>query len=217
MQLFQHLKRLKPLIWFRSKHTLPELPYDYCALEPIICKEIMELHHLKHHAGYVDRLNSAEEELKEALASSDTSKIISLGKAIRFNGGGHINHSLFWENLTPKCTAPSKALESAVKHAFYSMEDFRQQMEASALGIYGSGWVWLGWQKESKSLKIASSINQDPLEATTGLIPILGIDVWEHAYYIQYKNDRAKYFEALWKIINWQVVSQRYEKLRCVV
>ncbi|XP_055532708.1 superoxide dismutase [Mn], mitochondrial-like isoform X4 [Wyeomyia smithii] len=203
--------------WIRSKHALPELPYEYAALQPTICEEIMQLHHQKHHKSYVDNLNSAEEQLKEAISKNDTSRIISLGKVIRFNGGGHINHSLFWENLTPKCTAPSKALENVVKHTFYNMDDFKKLMKESALGINGSGWVWLGWHKDTKTLKISNCENQDPLEATTGLIPILGIDVWEHAYYIQYKNDRAKYFDALWEIINWKEVSKRYEKERCVV
>ncbi|EDS40380.1 superoxide dismutase, mitochondrial [Culex quinquefasciatus] len=201
----------------RTKHTLPELPYEYAALEPTICREIMELHHQKHHAGYVNNLNAAEEQLTEALASNRVTDVIRLSPALKFNGGGHLNHSLFWENLTPLCTAPSKALEASLKHNFYSMEDFKALVRGAALNVQGSGWVWLGWDKDRKLLRIAACANQDPLEATTGLMPLLGIDVWEHAYYLQYKNDRAQYFDALWEIINWKEVSKRYEKLRCSV
>ncbi|XP_062554788.1 superoxide dismutase [Mn], mitochondrial-like [Armigeres subalbatus] len=201
----------------RLNHTLPELPYEYSALEPTICREIMELHHQKHHAGYVEAYNTAEEQLREALVSCRPSEVIQLGSVLRFNGGGHINHSLFWENLSPHCTAPSKALESGLKQNFYSKEDFKQLMRDSALAVQGSGWVWLGWHKPTKMMKVTVCSNQDPLEATTGLMPLLGIDVWEHAYYIQYKNDRAKYFDALWEIINWKEVSKRYEKLRCMI
>ncbi|XP_058836900.1 superoxide dismutase [Mn], mitochondrial-like [Topomyia yanbarensis] len=201
----------------RDKHSLPELPYDYAALEPTLSREVMELHHQKHHAGYVNALNSAEDELTEALASTDISKVVQLGKTIRFNGGGHINHSLFWENLTPHCTIPSKALAAALKSNFYSTEDFKSIMKETALEIQGSGWTWLGWHKPTKSLKIVACVNQDSLEATTGLIPVLGIDVWEHAYYIQYRNDRAMYFDALWEIIDWKVASKRYEKERCAI
>ncbi|XP_019525851.3 superoxide dismutase [Mn], mitochondrial [Aedes albopictus] len=214
------LKRVNPsrlVLQIRSKHTLPELPYDYSALEPTICREIMELHHQKHHAGYVEAFNSAEEQLREALVNCNPNKVIQLGKILRFNGGGHINHSLFWENLSPHCTAPSKALESGLKQNFYSKEDFKQLMRDTALSVQGSGWIWLGWHKPSKTMKIAACCNQDPLEATTGLLPLLGIDLWEHAYYIQYKNDRAKYFDALWEIIDWKMVSKRYEKLRCLI
>lgn len=128
----------------------------------------MELHHQKHHAGYVDALNGAEEQLKDALANGNTSKVIQLGRTLRFNGGGHINHSLFWENLSPNCSAPSKALESGLKQNFYSKDDFKKMMREAALTVQGSGWVWLGWNKLSKTMKVVACGNQDPLEATTG-------------------------------------------------
>ncbi|XP_058465283.1 superoxide dismutase [Mn], mitochondrial-like [Malaya genurostris] len=217
---------LKPKTWRvtnnsrkprRSVHTLPQLAYDYTALEPTLCREVLVLHHQVHHGEHVTSLNKAESELKEAIASNDVSKVVQLGKVIRFHGGGHINHSLFWENLTPHCTTPSKAFAAALKHNFHSADNFKSLMMETALGILGPGWVWLGWHKPTKTLKIVACDNQDSVEATAGLIPVLGIDVWEHAYYIQYKNDRAKYFTALWDIINWKVVSKRYEKERCAI
>lgn len=194
-----------------QKHTLPELGYDYAALEPIICREIMELHHSKHHQAYVTNFNAAEEQLQDAIAKNDTSKIISLGNAIRFNGGGHINHSIFWQNLTAKTTTPSKALTAAIEARFGNMENFKKEMTAATVAVQGSGWGWLGYNKKTGMVDIAALPNQDPLEASTGMVPLFGIDVWEHAYYIQYKNVRPTYVQAIWDIANWEDVSKRFE------
>lgn len=194
----------------RSKHTLPQLPYDYAALEPIICREIMELHHTKHHQTYVNNLNAAEEQLAEAVAKKDPSKIIALGGALKFNGGGHINHTIFWQNLTPNRTDPSAELKEAINQSFGSFENFKKELTTLTVAIQGSGWGWLGYNKKSKRLQLAACANQDPLEATTGLVPLFGIDVWEHAYYLQYKNVRPSYVEAIYEIANWKDISDRF-------
>lgn len=194
-----------------QKHTLPELGYDYAALEPIICREIMELHHSKHHQAYVTNFNAAEEQLQDAVAKNDTSKIISLGNAIKFNGGGHINHSIFWQNLSAKTTTPSKALSTALEARFGNMENFKKELSTATVAVQGSGWGWLGYNKKTGMVDIAACPNQDPLEATSGMVPLFGIDVWEHAYYIQYKNVRPTYVQAIFDIINWDDVSKRFE------
>ncbi|KAJ9600046.1 hypothetical protein L9F63_009663 [Diploptera punctata] len=199
----------------RQKHTLPDLPYDYNALEPIISTEIMQLHHSKHHATYVNNLNVAEEKLKEAQAKNCVSTIISLQPAVKFNGGGHINHTIFWQNLSPTGGCPSKELEETIKRDFGSLENMKAQLSALSVGVQGSGWGWLGYNKQTKRLQLAACANQDPLEATTGLVPLFGIDVWEHAYYLQYKNVRPDYVKAIFDIVNWKDVSDRFAKASC--
>ncbi|KAJ8913013.1 hypothetical protein NQ315_002891 [Exocentrus adspersus] len=194
----------------RSKHTLPELPYDYAALEPIISRDIMNLHHCKHHQTYVTNLNAAEEKLKAAVEKGDVSGAITLAPAIKFNGGGHLNHSIFWQNLSPNSSEPSTELCKAIEKSFGGIDNLKKQLAAQTIAIQGSGWGWLGLDKSSGSLKIATCANQDPLQATTGLIPLLGIDVWEHAYYLQYKNVRADYVNAIFDIVNWKDVSARF-------
>uniref|UniRef100_T1D4N8 Superoxide dismutase n=1 Tax=Psorophora albipes TaxID=869069 RepID=T1D4N8_9DIPT len=193
----------------RSKHTLPNLPYDHAALEPVISRDIMLLHHSKHHNAYVTNLNVAEEQLKEAVHKNDVSKIISLGGAIKFNGGGHLNHTIFWQNLSPETTEPSAELKAALERDFHGLEHFKKEMKAAAIAVQGSGWAWLGYNKKTKALQVAACANQDPLEGTTGLVPLLGFDVWEHAYYLQYKNMRPDYIDALWDVVNWKDVSER--------
>ncbi|XP_066992426.1 superoxide dismutase [Mn], mitochondrial isoform X2 [Anabrus simplex] len=198
-----------------QKHTLPDLPYDYNALEPIISSEIMKLHHSKHHAAYVTNLNVAEEKFAEAKAKNDVSAMISLGPALKFNGGGHINHTIFWQNLSPCGGSPDPALEEAIKCDFGSLENMKAQLTALSVGVQGSGWGWLGYNKQTKRLQLAACANQDPLEATTGLIPLFGIDVWEHAYYLQYKNVRPDYVKAIFDVANWKDISERYAKVKC--
>ncbi|XP_059057620.1 superoxide dismutase [Mn], mitochondrial [Achroia grisella] len=195
----------------RQKHTLPQLPYEYNALEPVISREIMSLHHSKHHATYVNNLNAAEEKLAQAQAKGDIQTVISLAPALKFNGGGHINHTIFWQNLSANGGQPSDALLKAVEKDFGSLENLKNQLATSSVGVQGSGWGWLGYNKQSKKLEIATCQNQDPLQATTGLIPLFGIDVWEHAYYLQYKNVRADYVKAIFDVANWQDISSRYE------
>lgn len=195
--------------------TLPELPYSYDALEPIISKEIMTLHHDKHHRAYVDNLNKALMQLEEAEKKQDISESIALQSAIKFNGGGHINHSIFWTNLAPKNQGggnPANGLlAGAIAKEFGSLEKLIESLSAKAVAIQGSGWAWLGYNKKNGRLELATCENQDPL-ITKGLVPLLGIDVWEHAYYPQYKNVRAKYVESIWQVVNWKNVEERYTK-----
>nr|ABR08302.1 putative mitochondrial Mn superoxide dismutase [Galleria mellonella] len=195
----------------RQKHTLPQLPYEYNALEPVISREIMSLHHSKHHATYVNNLNAAEEKLAQAQAKGDIQTVISLAPALKFNGGGHINHTIFWQILSANGGQPSGALLKAIEQDFGSLENMKNQLAASSVAVQGSGWGWLGYNKQLKKLQIATCQNQDPLQATTGLIPLFGIDVWEHAYYLQYKNVRADYVKAIFDVANWQDISSRYE------
>lgn len=199
---------------FSSTYTLPDLPYDYNALEPVISAEIMQLHHAKHHQAYVTGYNKALESYEEALHKGDTEKQIALHAALRFNGGGHINHSIFWNNLAPPTVGggepPSGLLATAIDEEFGSLDGFVKKFSAAGAGVQGSGWVWLGLNKEQKRLVIQTTANQDPL-VTTGLIPLLGIDVWEHAYYLQYKNVRPDYLKNIWKVVNWKDVASRYE------
>ncbi|ORY87437.1 manganese superoxide dismutase [Leucosporidium creatinivorum] len=188
---------------------LPTLNYGLGDLVPAISEEIMTLHYTKHHQAYVTGINKASEDLQSAVAQDDIKKQIALQAAIKFNGGGHINHSLFWENLTP--VAKSKFPESgpladAVKSDFGSLDNLKKSINAAALGIQGSGWAWLAYNPTSKRIEAASTPNQDPL---LGLTPLLGIDLWEHAFYLDYKNVKQAYLDAIWTIIDWKTVESR--------
>lgn len=194
-----------------TKYTLPDLDYDYSALEPHISAEIMELHHKKHHNTYVTKLNEALEKYAEAQSKGDMGTMISLQAAIKFNGGGHLNHSIFWKNLSPNGGgAPSGALAKAIDHKFGSFEKMKEILSTQTTLIQGSGWGWLGYVKASNSLCIHTCSNQDPL-ISLGITPLLGIDVWEHAYYLQYKNVRPDYVKNIWNIINWKDIEARFE------
>lgn len=199
-----------------KKFTLPNLPYEYNALEPVISAEIMQLHHQKHHNAYVTNLNAALEKYEAAEKNEDLETMVSLQPAIRFNGGGHINHSIFWTNLAPKSQgggeAPKGELAAQIEKQWGSLAAFIEKFNAIAGPVQGSGWCWLGYNKEAKNLLIATCANQDPLQGTQGVVPLLGIDVWEHAYYLQYKNVRPDYLKAIWQVVNWANVSSRYEK-----
>nr|AQQ11199.1 mitochondrial manganese superoxide dismutase [Bursaphelenchus mucronatus]AQQ11200.1 mitochondrial manganese superoxide dismutase [Bursaphelenchus mucronatus]AQQ11202.1 mitochondrial manganese superoxide dismutase [Bursaphelenchus mucronatus] len=195
----------------RDKHVLPDLPYDYGALEPVISAEIMQLHHQKHHATYVNNLNQAEEKSHEALAKGDLRTAIALQGALKFNGGGHINHSIFWTNLSKDGGEPTGELLAQIKRDFGSVEKLQERLSAATVAVQGSGWGWLGYNKTDKRLQVATCANQDPLEPTTGLVPLFGIDVWEHAYYLQYKNVRPDYVKSIWKVANWKNVDERYQ------
>jgi len=193
--------------------TLPPLDYDYGALEPAISGEIMQIHHTKHHQAYVTNLNASLEKLYEAEKKKDLTQVIALQQAIKFNGGGHINHSIFWKNLTPIKNGGGHLedgdLHNMIKAQWGNLDNLQTTMNTACAGVQGSGWGWLGYDKVGKKLTIASCANQDPLQATTGLIPILGIDVWEHAYYLQYKNVRPDYLKQIWKVVNWKDCAQR--------
>ncbi|KAI3927137.1 hypothetical protein MKX01_029905 [Papaver californicum] len=199
--------------------SLPDLPYDYSALEPVISGEIMQLHHQKHHQTYVTNYNKSLEQLHEAMEKGDSQTVVKLQSSIKFNGGGHINHSIFWKNLIPVNEGggepPTGALSEAVDANFGSLEGLVQKINAEGAALQGSGWVWLGLDKEMKRLVVQTTGNQasfDPL-VTKGatLVPLLGVDVWEHAYYLQYKNVKPDYLKNIWKVINWKYASEMYE------
>ncbi|KAJ8764177.1 hypothetical protein K2173_005102 [Erythroxylum novogranatense] len=197
--------------------SLPDLPYDYGALEPVISAEIMQLHHQKHHQTYITNYNKALEQLHEALQKGDSSTVVWLQSAIKFNGGGHINHSIFWKNLAPTSEGggepPHGSLGWAIDSNFGSLEKLILKMNAEGAALQGSGWVWLGADKESKKLIVETTANQDPLVTKgSNLVPLLGIDVWEHAYYLQYKNVRPDYLKNIWKVMNWKFAGEVYQK-----
>nr|BAM68573.1 mitochondrial Mn-superoxide dismutase [Equisetum arvense] len=204
---------LFPRFQHRSLQTasLPDLSYDYGELEPYISAEIMKLHHSKHHQAYITNFNKALEQLESA---KDPQVVVSLQSALNFNGGGHINHSIFWNNLAPSKAGggapPSGALASAIEAQFGSLDTLVSKMNAVGTAVQGSGWVWLGLNKELKRLVVEPTANQDPL-VSKGLIPLLGLDVWEHAYYLQYKNVRPDYLKNIWKVVNWKDVAARFE------
>jgi len=203
--------RALSLISRRGKAQLPDLPYEYHALEPFISADIMELHHSKHHATYVNNLNIANEQLTEASETGNITKCIQLANVIKFNGGGHLNHTIFWQNMSPNGGGePEGALADAIRKDFGSFENFKGKMSSATVAVQGSGWGWLGYNKEAERLQIATCANQDPLEATTGLVPIIGIDVWEHAYYLQYKNVRPDYVNQFWNVANWEDAGNRF-------
>ncbi|HJM04385.1 MAG TPA: superoxide dismutase [Candidatus Saccharimonadaceae bacterium] len=194
--------------------TVPKLSYDYHELEPHISAEIMQLHHDKHHQAYVDKLNKALEGHDELadLSIEDLLRSLStvpeeIRKAVRNNGGGHYNHSLFWQVLSPKGGGePAGALATALSEKYGSFQQFVEQFNAAALGLFGSGWVWL-----TPDLEIVASPNQDcPLMDGTAE-PLMGLDVWEHAYYLDYKNKRDDYVAAWWNVVDWAFVASRYK------
>ncbi|KAI5119687.1 hypothetical protein M0805_003574 [Coniferiporia weirii] len=194
----------------RSVHTLPPLPYAYDALEPHISKEIMTLHHTKHHQTYVNGLNTAE----DAYAKTDNTKAkISLQSALKFNGGGHINHSLFWRNLAPASEDGGKLsdgpLKEAIEKDFGTVDKFKHEMNTKTAAIQGSGWGWLGYNPSTKKLEVVTTPNQDPLLSH---VPLIGIDIWEHAFYLQYKNVKPDYLNAIWNVVNFKEAEQRLLK-----
>ena len=193
-------------------YQLPDLPYDFKALEPVISAEIMELHYKKHHQGYVTNLNAALEKYHEAESKNDVSQMVALQSAIKFNGGGHINHSIFWTILAPVSSGmPKGELAKMIERDFGSFDVFKEKFTLTSVGIQGSGWGWLGYHKGLKRLELTTCANQDPL-SMQGLIPIMGLDVWEHAYYLQYKNVRADYAKAVWQIFHWKAIEERFMK-----
>jgi superoxide dismutase, Fe-Mn family len=200
----------------QSNFKLPQLGYAYDALEPFIDAQTMQIHHSKHHQGYVNNLNKAlEGSAAENISLEEIIKNISeYSTAVRNNAGGHYNHSLFWTILTPvKNTQPSERLLQEINQQFGSMDSLKILLNKAALNQFGSGWAWLSADKNNK-LFISSTPNQDnPLMdiAEKQGKPILGIDVWEHAYYLKYQNKRGDYLSAIWNVINWEEVSKRYE------
>ena len=196
-------------------YTLPPLPYAYNALEPHIDARTMEIHHDKHHQAYVNNLNAAIEKAPELANKSLDDLMRSINSvpeavrtAVRNNGGGHWNHSMFWEIMGPKKGGePAGKLADAIKSAFGDFSKFKEQFASAAAGRFGSGWAWL--IKDGGKLSITSTPNQDnPL--MDGKTPILGLDVWEHAYYLKYQNKRPDYVTAWWNVVNWDAVAKRF-------
>lgn len=192
--------------------TLPDLIYTYDALEPYIHRDIMELHHKKHHQAYISNLNAALQKMEESLANNDMRALSEANYAARFNSGGHFNHSLFWMILAPKAQGggnlQSGPLQKLIESKYGTLKNLIELFNAETVAIQGSGWGWLAFDRNTKGLIITTSANQDPLRPNN-LFPLMNIDVWEHAYYLQYKNARAEYLKNIWEIINWQVVEQR--------
>lgn len=200
-------------------YTLPDLPYAYDALEPTIDEETMHLHHDKHHAGYVTKTNKALEnhpELAELSIEDLMKKLDSVPEdiktAVRNNGGGHANHSLFWEILSPNGGGePTGELADAIKETFGDFESFKEKFAAAATGRFGSGWAWL--VVTDGKLEVMNTLNQDS-PYSEGKTPILGLDVWEHAYYLNYQNKRPDYVKSFWNVVNWEEVSKRYKNAK---
>lgn len=192
-----------------ATYTLPDLPYDYAALEPHISATIMQLHHDKHHNTYVTGANTALEKLADARDKGDFSAINQLQKDLAFNLGGHVNHSIFWTNLSPEGGEPAGALATAIDGTFGSLEKFQAHFTAAAAGVQGSGWAILAYDALGGNLLIEQIRNQEDA-IPAGSVPLLMLDVWEHAYYLDYKNVRADYIKAFWNIVNWANVADRY-------
>ncbi|WP_413526877.1 superoxide dismutase [Marinilactibacillus psychrotolerans] len=197
-------------------YTLPELPYAYDALAPHIDEETMRIHHDKHHAAYVNKVNAALEnhpELAQLSINELMQKLDSVPEdiktAVQNNGGGHANHSLFWEILSPNGGGkPSGELSAAIDETFGSFDEFKEKFSATGAGRFGSGWAWL--VVTDGKLEVIDTLNQDsPL--SLGKTPILGLDVWEHAYYLNYQNKRPEYISAFWNVVNWDEVAKRYK------
>ena len=199
--------------------TLPALPYASDTLEPYIDKQTMEIHHGKHHGAYVNNLNKALESapqlagktLEELLANNCAIVPESIRTAVRNNAGGHANHSMFWQIMAPKAGgAPSGKIADAIKSAFGGFDAFKEKFNAAAAGRFGSGWAWLV-KNSSGGLEIISTANQDnPL--MEGKFPVMGLDVWEHAYYLKYQNRRPEYVAAWWSVVNWAEIEKRLSK-----
>lgn len=195
-------------------YTLPELDYDYSALEPHISGKIMELHHSKHHQAYVTGANTALENLAAAREAGDFSKINQLEKDLAFNLGGHTNHTIFWKNLSPDGGgAPEGEIAAAIDDAFGSFENFQKQFTAAATGIQGSGWAVLAYDTISGSLRTFQLYDQQQ-GVPVATVPLFMLDMWEHAFYLDYLNVKADYVKAIWNIINWQDVNERLENAK---
>ena len=197
-----------------SEYTLPDLPYDYAALEPHIAGQIMQLHHDKHHATYVGGANTALEKLAEARETGNLAAVNLHEKNLAFNLGGHVNHSIFWANLSPDGgDKPTGELAAALDENFGSFDAFRAHFEATALGIQGSGWSVLAWDTLGQRPLIFQLFDQQG-NVPVGIVPLVMLDMWEHAFYLQYKNVKADYVKAWWNVVNWADVAARLKKVQ---
>jgi superoxide dismutase, Fe-Mn family len=202
------------------KFELPPLPYDYAALEPHIDTQTMQIHHDKHHAAYVNNLNTALEKYADLQNKSPEDLIRDLNSipedirtAVRNNGGGHVNHTMFWQIMAANAGGePTGEVANAIKSAFGDFNAFKEQFNKAAMGRFGSGWAWLVVDGTG-AVKITSTANQDnPM--MEGQRPVMGVDVWEHAYYLRYQNRRADYLNAWWNVINWNEVNKRFGQMK---
>lgn len=195
-------------------YTLPDLPYDYGALEPAMSGEILELHHDKHHAAYVKGANDTLEQLAEARDKGQLGGLVGLEKTLAFNVSGHVLHSIFWENLSPDGgDRPDGALATALDEHFGSFDAFRSQLTTATQGVQGSGWGVLAWEPLGQRL-LVTQVYDHHGNVATGMTPLLAFDAWEHAYYLQYRNVRPDYVEKLWDLVNWNDVSRRLEEVK---
>lgn len=193
-------------------HELPPLPYDYAALEPHIDEQTMRLHHDKHHNGYVVGLNAAEDKLASARDSGDFAAIAALERAIAFHGCGHINHCIFWNNMSANGGGePSGAMAAQIRTDFGDFGKFQAQFSAASATVEGNGWGVLAWSPQLGKLYTLGMINHQML-GLSGSVPLLMLDVWEHAYYLKYQNQRPGYIKAWWNVVNWKDVDARFEK-----
>ncbi|MFJ5922376.1 superoxide dismutase [Kitasatospora sp. NPDC092948] len=191
-------------------YTLPDLPYDYSALERAMSAEILELHHSKHHQAYVNGANLTLEQLSEARDKEQFGSLVGLQKTLAFNLSGHVLHSLFWQNLSPEGgDRPDGALADAITEHFGTFEAFKQQLTTATVGVQGSGWGILSWEPLGKRL-IVEQVYDHHGNVGQGTVPLLAFDAWEHAYYLQYKNVRPDYVTRLWDVVNWQDVTTRF-------
>lgn len=190
-------------------YQLPELSYDYSALEPHISARIMELHHSKHHQAYVTGANVALEAMEKARSEDNFATLPKLQKDLAFNLGGHVNHSIFWKNLSPSSSAPEGDLAAAITEYFGSFEAFKNHFSAAAIGIQGSGWAYLAWDALGNRMIIGQLYDQQG-NLAMGNIPLLMLDMWEHAFYLDYQNVKADYVKAFWNIISWEDVANRF-------
>ena len=195
-------------------YTLPDLDYDYGALAPHIAPEIMELHHSTHHAAYVKGINDALEQLAAAREKGDLGAVNKLSKDAAFHLGGHINHSVFWKNMSPDGGGePDGDIAAAIDEYFGSFEGFKKHFNAVANGVQGSGWSMLVWDTLGQRLNINQLFDQQG-NLPAGQIPLLQLDMWEHAYYLQYKNVKGDYVDAWWNVVNWSDVTDRFTKAK---
>lgn len=197
-----------------EKYVLPDLDYDYGALEPHMSGKILELHHDKHHLAYVNGANQALEGLKEAQETKNFARVAALEHAFAFNLSGHILHSLFWKNLSPHGGGrPDGELAQAIDRDFGSFDGLKGQFVNAAMTTMGSGWAALVWEPAGQRL-VTTEIHDHQSEMSPAGIPIMVLDTWEHAYYLQYYNDKAKFFEAIWNLWNWQDIGARYTRAK---
>jgi superoxide dismutase, Fe-Mn family len=196
-------------------YRLPDLPYDYAALEPHISARILELHHDKHHATYVKGANTALEQLASAREKDDFATITRLEKDFAFHYSGHVLHSLFWQNLGPDGGEPSGEVATQLDSDFQGFERFRNHMTQAAVTVQGSGWALAAWDPMAGRI-VVQQVYDHQGNHGQGTIPILAIDAWEHAYYLQYENEKAKFFDAVWNVVNWADVEERLHNARTV-